>query len=259
VVAVVDDEPDLVAALTRMPTRGGYRVHGFTSSPAASEQLLHAGLEADVVLTDVHMPELSGLELLAQLRAERPELSVIVMTGKATIQVAVDAMRQGAYDFLVKPFEASGTVLASIERARSYQRLVHRNRELERRLASSQRFENIVGASPAIRGVFELVKSVAPTDATVLVTGESGTGKELVARALHQMSARATGRFVAINCGALTETVLESELFGHVRGAFTGANTSRRGLFEEATGGTLLLDEVGELSAATQVKLLRAL
>ncbi|MFH1177157.1 MAG: sigma-54 dependent transcriptional regulator, partial [Acidobacteriota bacterium] len=180
-------------------------------------------------------------------------------TGRATVQVAVDAMRQGAYDFLVKPFEAQGTVVAAVRRALSYRRLLARNRDLVRQLGSAQRFESIVGGSQAIRGVFELIRSVAPADVTVLIVGESGTGKELVARAIHELGPRGVARFVAINCGALSESVLESELFGHVRGAFTGASSHRRGLFEEANGGTVFLDEVGDLPLALQAKLLRVI
>jgi len=259
VVAVVDDEPMLLSAVRRMLQTEGFEVSCFGSATEARDAVLGGELAVDAVVTDIHMPGMTGLELLTELRVERPDVPVVIMTGRATVQVAVDAMREGAYDFLVKPFEAKGTVAAAVMRAIRYRRLVQRNEELQRQLDETRRFENIVGGSKPIRDVFELVKSVAPTDTTVLIVGESGTGKELVARAVHDQSPRAEGRFVAINCGALTESVLESELFGHVKGSFTGATGNRRGLFEEAAGGTLFLDEVGELTQATQVRLLRVL
>ncbi len=258
-VVVVDDEPLLLSAVRRMLKTAAFDVQCFGSAAEARDAVLGGEDNVDVVVTDIHMPGMTGIELLEVLHVERPNLPVIIMTGRATVQVAVDAMREGAYDFLVKPFEAQGTVLASVQRAIRYRRLVQRNQDLRRQLAETRRFENIVGGSKAIRDVFDLLKSVAPTVTTVLIVGESGTGKELVARALHDLSPRSERRFVAINCGALTESVLESELFGHVRGAFTGAATNRRGLFEEAAGGTIFLDEVGELAPATQVRLLRVL
>ncbi len=258
-VVVVDDEPMLLAAVRRMLRSEGFEVQCFGSAPEARDVLLGGDHAVDAVLTDIHMPGMTGLELLGLLHVERPDVPVVVMTGKATVQVAVDAMREGAYDFLVKPFEAKGSVAAAVNRAVAYRRLVQRNQDLQRQLAETRRFENIVGGSKPIRDVFELIRSVAAAATTVLIVGESGTGKELVARAIHDQSPRCEGRFVAINCGALTESVLESELFGHVKGAFTGATTSRRGLFEEAAGGTIFLDEVGELTQATQVRLLRVL
>jgi two-component system response regulator HydG len=168
-------------------------------------------------------------------------------------------MKLGAYDFLVKPFDPVGSLVASVRRALGYKQLVERNRYLEHRVSLEGRFEEMVGTSPRMHRVFALIESVAPTDATVLVFGESGTGKELVASAIHRRSERRANPFVVINCGALAESVIDSELFGHVSGAFTGATSSRRGLFQEASGGTLFLDEVGELPPATQVRLLRVL
>lgn len=258
-VLVVDDEPSLVAAVGRILGRAGFEVRGVDSAEAAMAALHEDGERIDVVLTDVYMRGQTGLELLSHVRAEWPDTPVIVMTGQATIDTAVEAMRSGAYDYLVKPFNPADALLVAIERALEHKGLRRRAHDLARRLELSDRFRGMIGASRAWRAVLEQVRSVAPSDATALVLGETGTGKELVARALHDESRRASRPFVAINCGALTETVLESELFGHARGAFTGAVSARRGLFEEADSGSLFLDEVGELPPAVQVKLLRVL
>jgi len=182
-----------------------------------------------------------------------------VVTGASDLASAIGAMRAGAYDYLVKPVDPETTLLPSVRRALERKQLITQNAQLRRQLGALDRSDGIVGDSPALRDVLAMITAVAATDATVLVTGETGTGKELVARSVHQHSRRSGRAFVAINCGALTESVLESELFGHARGAFTGAVGARRGLFEEASGGTLFLDEVGELTPATQVRLLRAL
>ncbi len=223
------------------------------------EVLERSAHEIDCVLTDIYMPGISGMDLLMHVREHYPDLPVIMLTGKADVNSAVGAMRAGAYDYLVKPIDTGETLAGSINRALTHHRLLARNRYLEERLELSDRFGGMVGESPAMLRVFEVIDNVAVTDATVLILGESGTGKELVARSIHDKSKRSKKRFVAVNCGALTETLLESELFGHERGAFTGADSKRKGLFEEASGGTLFLDEVGEMSLATQVKLLRAL
>ena len=256
-VVIVDDEPALVASLSRMLRKRGYRVAGFVSPGHALEHLHQA--TTDVVLTDLHMPEMSGLGLMQAAHGLWPHLPVVIMTGRATVSSAVDAMRQGAFDYLIKPFEPSDAPAAATRRALEHGRLVERNRMLQEQVDLSVRFGGIVGSSAAIRKVFETIATVAPADISTLVLGESGTGKELVSRAIHQQSRRSNKPFVAINCGALTETLLESELFGHVRGAFTGAASGRHGLFEEASGGTLMLDEVSEMSMATQVRLLRVL
>jgi two-component system, NtrC family, response regulator HydG len=183
----------------------------------------------------------------------------VLMTGHATVSAAVEAMRLGAYDYLVKPVDPHHTLIPAMRRAVEHGRLIARNRFLERQLEASARIQGLVGESLAMRQVSALVSAAAPADVTILVLGESGTGKELVARAIHQQSPRSSKVFVDVNCAALTESLLESELFGHVKGAFTGATGARRGLFETASGGTLLLDEVGELSPATQARLLRVL
>lgn len=258
-VYVVDDEPDVLDLVGRKLTRSGFEVRRFDSSVAMLDALTQENGNTDVILADLHMPHLTGMELLKAVGDSWPNIAFIVMTGRGTIGSAVEAMRLRAFDYLVKPFDPLETVVAAVERAVAHKRLLDRNTFLERRLELTSQFEGIVGTSKRIAEVFAMVESVAPADVTVLIRGESGTGKELVARAIHVRSSRRDRLFVAINCAALTESVLESELFGHVRGAFTGAVSTRRGLFEEASGGTLFLDEVGELAPATQVRLLRVL
>jgi two-component system, NtrC family, response regulator HydG len=257
-VLIVDDDEISQRAIRALLAAFGFK--GICASSGAEAMLLleKQASEIDCVLTDLYMPGVSGMDLLMHVRQAHPELPVVVVTGNADVPAAVTAIREGAFDFQLKPLR-SETLTVALGRAIENRRLKDRNRFLEQRLEVSQRFGGIVGNSPAMRHVFELIANVASTEATVLITGESGTGKELVARSLHDQSLRSTHPFVAINCGALTETLLESELFGHERGAFTGADSKRRGLFEEANGGTLFLDEVGELTPSTQVRLLRVL
>ncbi len=257
-VLVVDDDDQSLRAVRALIAAFGFKALCASSGADAMLLLEQHTNEIDCVLTDLYMPGVSGMDLLMHIRQANPELPVVVVTGNADVPSAVTAIREGAFDFQLKPL-SSETLTLALGRAIEHRRLKNRNRFLEQRLEASQRFSGIVGNSPAMRHVFELIANVAATDATVLVTGESGTGKELVARSLHEHSLRATRPFVAINCGALTESLLESELFGHERGAFTGADSKRRGLFEEASGGTLFLDEVGELTPCTQVRLLRVL
>ncbi len=212
----------------------------------------------DLVITDLRMPELDGMELLRRIRKDFPDLPVVILTGHGTIENAVDAMKEGATDYLVKPVNLDELSLV-VERIRSQQSLVRENIQLRERVQQMFGFENIVGRSAAMMEVFEKVRMVAPTRASVLIYGESGTGKELIANAIHQNSPRRNKPFVKVNCGALPLTLLESELFGHERGAFTGAVATRRGRFELADGGTLLLDEISETAPEFQVKLLRVL
>ncbi len=259
VVAIVDDELLVLQMLDRMLERGGFD-RLLCGRPAdLLAQMAQDPDRVDVVLTDINMPTTDGLELLSLLRERHPDVPVLLMTGNATIDSAVAAMKNGAFDYLVKPLTNADEVGARIERAVEQRRLKRRNRALEQSLEVGGRFPDIIGEAPAMRDALRLVESIAPTDATVLVLGESGTGKELVARAIHERSRRAGRPFVAVNCSTLTDTLLESELFGHVRGAFTGATSSRRGLLEEARGGTLFLDEVGDMPLATQARFLRFL
>jgi len=256
-VMVVDDEEGFALALGRALRAGGCEVRTFTSA----EEALHAlpELELDVVLSDIRMPGVSGLDLLQAVRRQKPEVEVVMLTAFATVETAVQALKQGAYDYLTKPVEDIAEVLRLVQRAAERKRLVSRNRELEEKLEARESFEGLVGQNRAMREVYQLVEAVAHSSSTVLLEGESGTGKELVARAIHDRSPRRRAAFVPINCGALPEHILESELFGHVKGAFTGAVAQKRGLFEAASGGTLFLDEIGDMPLPMQVKLLRAL
>ena len=256
-VMVLDDEEGFVIALARALRAGGCEVHTFTAPELALAAL--PDLELDVVLTDVRMPGVSGLDVLQALKRQKPDVEVAVMTGHATVETAVAALKSGAYDYLTKPLEDVAAVLHLVRRAAERKRLVSRNHELEQLLQSRDGFEGLIGQNRAMREVYQLVEAVAHSASTVLVEGESGTGKELVARAIHDRSPRRRAPFVPINCGALPGNILESELFGHVKGAFTGALEHKRGLFEAANGGTLFLDEIGDTPLPMQVKRLRAL
>jgi two-component system response regulator HydG len=254
-VLIVDDEPSNVASLEKIFVREAMRVLTADGARAAIEQLRRHRVQ--VVLTDLMMPGTSGLELLRAVKEVSPDTEVVLMTAYATVETAVQAMREGAYDFVEKPLKRV-QIVKSVRKAAERNQLLAENRSLRQELRRLSRRE-IVGQSPALRRVLEVATQAAPSSATVLILGESGTGKELLARILHERSARARGPFVAVNCAALPESILEAELFGHERGAFTGAVARREGRFAKAQGGTLFLDEVGELSPQVQVKLLRVL
>ncbi len=256
-VLVVDDELVVLRALEKLLTRAGARVITLDNGLEAVRTALEEGVE--VALLDIKMPHVGGLELLDELKDRRPDLEVVMMTAHATVATAVRSVKSGAYDYLTKPFPDVNEVVQVVHRAVEHRRLAQRNRELEDALEAKDSFEGMVGVSPSMREVFEMVESVAYSTSTVLITGESGTGKEMVARALHNRSPRASRAFIAINCTAMPETLLESELFGHVKGAFTGAVAQKKGLFEAANGGTLFLDEIGDLPQTIQAKLLRVL
>jgi DNA-binding NtrC family response regulator len=256
-VLVVDDEPTLRRSLARVLETRGMKVGMAENGQAALAYLERT--PPDVALVDMMMPGVGGLELLERIKTNGSPVEVILMTAFADVDAAVSAMKAGAYHFLTKPFHSNDAVAHAVLRAAEHRRLADRARQLEQVLLSKERFGEIIGDSPKMLDVYRLIEGVGPTSSTVLVLGESGTGKELVARAIHQQSPRAKKPFVAVNCGAIPKELVESELFGHVRGAFTGAQNSRAGLFETADGGTILLDEVGDLPLAAQVKLLRVL
>jgi two-component system response regulator HydG len=253
-ILVVDDEQANLDSLERIFSREGYRVLLAASGPQALETLRSEPV--DVILTDLMMPGMSGQELLRAVLAVAPDAEVVLMTAYGTVEAAVAAMKDGAYDFLTKPLKRHA-VLKSVAQALEKRKLVQENKQLRARLAGAE--QPIIGQSPALRATLDVIRQAAPSSATVLLLGESGTGKELFARALHEHSPRASGPFVPINCAAIPETILESELFGYERGAFTGAVQRKEGRIERAHGGTLFLDEVGELTPAVQVKLLRFL
>jgi DNA-binding NtrC family response regulator len=255
-ILLVEDNLSLGAMLAMELKRRGHVVETASSGAAALKKI--AASEYDAVVTDLKLGDLDGLEVLKRAKARDPRVEVLVMTGHGSIDTAVAAMKAGAYDYLTKPVEAEELLLV-LDKAMERRRLVHEVERLREEVRGKYSFDGIVYSGPQMNKVLELVSKVAATEATVLILGESGTGKELIARALHEKSQRRNGAFVAINCGALPEGLLESELFGHVRGAFTGAERNKRGLFEEASGGTLFLDEISETTPALQVKLLRAL
>jgi two-component system response regulator HydG len=255
-ILVADDDPGLRESLERTLTRDGYRVLAASDGRAALERLQGGGV--DLILTDLKMPGLSGIELLHAVKAIAPDVDVILLTAFGTIEEAVKAIKDGAYDFLTKPVQRA-QLQRVIRQALERRALIEQNRALQHRLDALLRQGAVIGASPAFRRMMTLVEQVADSSATVRIQGESGTGKELVARAIHERSARRNGPFVAVNCAALPETLLESELFGYERGAFTGAAGRKEGRFELADGGTLFLDEVADLSPVTQPKILRVL
>jgi len=256
-VFVVDDDASSRDLLTRILGAEGYRVTPLSDGREAVQRLAE-GEAPDLVVSDIRMGETGGLELTDAFRERAPDTPVILVTAFGNIDGAVEAIRRGAFDYISKPYDVDAIKLV-VARALRQRGLVLENRALRRNAIEKYRLENVVGRSEAMLGVYKTAARVAATDATVLILGESGTGKELVARAIHQASPRAAGPFVAVDCGAIAEGVLESELFGHARGAFTGAQASRRGLFEEATGGTLFLDEIGDVGPGLQARLLRAL
>jgi len=254
---VVDDEPALRKSIARILGARGYEVATADDGQAGLEALERS--QPDVLLTDLLMPRMSGLDLLQKAKQRWPDLEVVIMTAFADVDTAVSAVKAGAYDFLTKPFPSNDAVALSVAKAAEHHRLIARAQQLEERLIARERFGELIGNSRRMQDVYRLIEGVASATSTVLVLGESGTGKELVARAIHQSSPRQTKPFVTVNCAAIPKDLVESELFGHVRGAFTGAQAARAGLFDSADGGTIFLDEVGDLPLAAQVKLLRTL
>jgi DNA-binding NtrC family response regulator len=255
-ILIVDDEQGLCAGLQEALRREGYQVEAATDATRAVK--IATQQVFNLILSDIKMPGLSGLELLSQVRAKRSDTIFILMTAYGTVENAVEAMKQGAYDYLPKPIDLK-RLRALVEKALEFQAVVAENQELRQRLASGGDPQMLVGQSETMRAIQRLVQEVAASDITVLIEGESGTGKEIVARSIHQLSNRHSRPFISVNCAALSETLLESELFGHVKGAFTGAVANKPGRFQLADGGTLFLDEIGDLSPKGQGDLLRVL
>jgi two-component system NtrC family response regulator len=255
-ILVVDDEKNYLLVLSAVLEEEGYEV--LTAQSGAEALEIQKSSDLDLILTDMKMPTMDGMELLDNIKALDPDLPVIMMTAHGTIDKAVEAMQKGAYSYILKPFDNERLTLY-VKKAVSLFQVVKDNRQLREAVESQYRFGNFIGKSKPIRDVFEMIRKVAPSNATVLIEGESGTGKELVAKSIHFNSPRRDKPFVAVNCSALAESLLESELFGHEKGAFTGAVARKKGRFELADHGTLFLDEIGELSQNLQVKLLRVL
>src|ERR687894_112466 len=253
---IVDDEQGMRQLLTHVFGRAEHTVRAAESGARALE-LLRQG-PADLIISDVKMPDMNGIELLRRLREFLPDAAVVMMTAFATVETAREAFKLGADDFIQKPFDVDELKLI-VEKALERFALLQENRAFRRAQRERGRLDQIIGHSQKMQAVYQMIETVAQVQSTVLITGESGTGKEMVARAIHNLSPRADKPFMPINCGAFTETLLESELFGYVRGAFTGATANRKGLFEAADKGTIFLDEIGEMSPAMQVKLLRVL
>jgi DNA-binding NtrC family response regulator len=256
-VLVVDDDQTLRAALFRILSRKGYQVITCAAAKEA-EHVISEQTHIDLVLLDIRLPDGDGIEILKLVKKKYDQTPVVVLTGFGSVDLAVEATKLGAYHFMTKPFNIEELTLLT-DKALSHTRLINENERLKSQLYSKYKFDNIIGQSDAIRKVLSLVEKVADSDSTILITGESGTGKELIAKAIHYNSPRATKAFVPINCGAIPGELLESELFGHVKGAFTGAINNRMGRFELANHGSIFLDEIGDLSMNLQVKLLRVL
>ena len=255
-ILVIDDEKNIREGLSMALEDEGYEVITAEDGKKGLEKALYDAV--DLIITDLRMPLISGEEILKKVVTELPSIPVIVLTGHGTVELAVEAMRIGAYDFLTKPLDLD-RLFRLVKRALENRALVLQKKELEERLEKNTSIENIIGNSSAIRKIFEEIKKVAPTKATVLITGESGVGKELVANAIHNFSQRKSKPFVKVHCAALAETLLESELFGHEKGAFTGAIERKRGRFELSNKGSIFLDEIGEINQNIQIKLLRVL
>ena len=255
-VLIVDDEELLVKSCGHILGSEGYQVYTEGRGKAALDSLRRH--RPDIVLTDLHLPDMDGLALLKEIKKQAPETLVVMITGFATVDSSVEAIRAGAYDYIPKPFTATQLRIL-IGRAGQQVQLVRDNAHLRDQLKKHYSFDNIIGTSESMDKVFSVVSRVAPTDASVFISGESGTGKELIARAIHANSRRSARPFMAINCAALPDNLLESELFGHEKGSFTGADTLRRGLLEVASGGSFFLDEVSEMSMDLQAKLLRVI
>src|SRR6188768_3951019 len=255
-ILIVDDEQSYRQLLTLVFENDGHHIR--TAINGREALLMLQDEPAEVIISDVKMPDMDGIELLNNVREFLPDVGFVLMTAFATVDTAREAFKLGADDFIQKPFDVE-ELKAIVKKTLEKQALIDENRAFRRAQRERGSVKNIVGSSAKMQAIFQMIETVAEVQSTVLVNGESGTGKELVARAIHDLSPRAEEPFISINCGAFTETLLESELFGYIKGSFTGANNNRKGLFEAAHGGTIFLDEIGEMSPAMQVKLLRVL
>ncbi|HVF31281.1 MAG TPA: sigma-54 dependent transcriptional regulator [Pyrinomonadaceae bacterium] len=255
-ILIVDDEQSYRQLLSLVFEGDGHSIRTATNGREALAVLQNEPI--DVVISDVRMPDMDGIEMLSAVRQTQPDLGVVLMTAFASVETAREAFKLGADDFIQKPFDVEELKLI-VKKTLEKQALIDENRAFKRAQRERGSVKNIVGNSAKMHAIFQMIETVAEVQSTILITGESGTGKELVARAIHDLSARAEKPFISINCGAFTETLLESELFGYMKGSFTGANSNRKGLFEAANRGTIFLDEIGEMSPAMQVKLLRVL
>jgi DNA-binding NtrC family response regulator len=253
-ILVVDDEEIVIQSCLRVLSGGGFQVDAVRDGLEALRAVDENGY--DVLILDIKMPKMNGMEVLQRVKEAHPDIDVIMITGLHEIETAVQAMKLGAFDYLPKPFEPEELELV-VARAFERRQLLQENISLKSEVSAKYRFENIIGSSPQMQAVYRLIARCAPTNSTVILRGESGTGKELIARAIHYNSLRKDRPFVTVDCTALSESLLESELFGHVKGSFTGAISNKKGLFETADGGTLFLDEIGNISLTTQAKLLR--
>jgi len=255
-ILVVDDEEIVIRSCLRILGTGDYEVEAVQDGWEALRKIDEN--DYDVVILDIMMPKIDGMEVLQRVKETHPDVDVIMVTGHSQIETAVRSMKLGAFDYLPKPFDPDELELV-VERALERRRLLQENLDLKTEVSSKYRFENIIGSSPQMQSVFRLVAKCAPTSSTVLLQGESGTGKELIARAIHYNSLRKDKPFIPVDCNSLSESLLESEMFGHVKGAFTGAMGDKKGMFEVADNGTLFLDEIGNISLSTQAKLLRVI
>jgi DNA-binding NtrC family response regulator len=255
-ILVVDDEEIVIRSCLRILGNGDYEVDAVQDGWEALKKIDEN--DYDVLILDIMMPKIDGLEVLQRVKETHPDVDVIMVTGHSQIETAVRSMKLGAFDYLPKPFDPD-ELERVVERALERRRLLQENLDLKTEVSSKYRFENIIGSSPQMQSVFRLIAKCAPTSSTILLQGESGTGKELIARAIHYNSLRKDKPFIPVDCNSLNESLLESELFGHVKGAFTGAMANKKGLFEAADNGTLFLDEIGNISLSTQAKLLRVI
>jgi len=255
-ILLVDDEPSILSVLSALLKAEGYEVVPALGGDKAKTIL--ASEDFDLMLSDIRMSPVNGMELLKIVHDEKPAMSVIMLTAYGSVETAIEALKLGAFDYVTKPFKVD-ELLITVQRALEYNKALSENADLKAQLGTKYHLENIVAESPAMQNVCDMIKRVAPTDTTILIYGESGTGKELVAKAIHSQSRRKEKKFLAVNCAALPEPLLESEMFGHVKGAFTGAATNKEGLFEAANGGTIFLDEIGAMPMSIQGKLLRVL